>query len=149
LLYQCRKAASMNAIADGLTYTIAERFDKVLKLIRTALAETELTVAGELDPAESVNGKPGNKAVRSRILLVDCPLLVFEALALDRAAAVFFPLHVLVSAAGDRTQVSVVNPAALFDARLPVGAAEPMERLQARVALALESVLLRSGTNNH
>lgn len=139
----------MNAIADGLTYMIAERFDKVLKLIRSALAETELSVAGEFDSTEVLNGEPGKKAVRSRILLVDCPLLVFEALALDRASAVFFPLHVLVSAAGDRTQVSVVNPAALFDARLPAGAAEPMEKLQARVTLALESVLLRSVASNH
>lgn len=139
----------MNAIAYGQTFVIPERFDKVLKLIRSALAETELSIAGEFDSTEGLNGELGKKAVRSRILLVDCPLLVFEALALDRASAVFFPLHILVSAAGDRTQVSAINPAGLFDARLPVGAAEPMEKLHARIAMALESALLRSAASNH
>jgi uncharacterized protein (DUF302 family) len=139
----------MNAIADGQTFVIAQRFDKVLKLIRSALAEAELSVAGEFDSTEGLNGELGKKAVRSRILLVDCPLLVFEALALDRASAVFFPFHILVSAAGDQTQVSAINPAGLFDARLPVGAAEPMEKLHARVALALELALLRSTESNY
>ncbi|MBZ5618888.1 MAG: DUF302 domain-containing protein [Acidobacteriia bacterium] len=139
----------MNAVAAGPTYRIAERFDKVLKLIRGALADSELSIVGEIDSTDALNREAGKKVVRSRILFVDCPLLVFEALALDRASGVFFPLHVLVSVDGDRTQVSVVNPAGLFDARLPVGAAEPMEKLQARVTLALESVLLRSVADNH
>ena len=139
----------MNATAVGLTYMIAELFDKVLKMIRGALAETEVSVVGEFDPAEALDGELRKNAVRSRMLFVDCPLLVFEAVALDRAAAVFFPLHILVSAAGDRTQVSVVNPAGLFDARLPIGAAEPMKRLKARVTLALESVLLQSAAHKN
>jgi uncharacterized protein (DUF302 family) len=139
----------MNTTTAGLTYTIAERFDKSLQLIRGALADSELSVVGEMDSAEALNREAGKKAVRSRILFVDCPLLLFQALALDRAAAVFFPLHILVSAAGERTQVTVANPAALFDARLPVGAAEPMEKLEARVTLAMESVLLRSGRSHH
>jgi uncharacterized protein (DUF302 family) len=139
----------MNALSDGQTFVIPERFDKVLKFIRNALAEAELSIAGEFDSTEGLNGEMGKKAVRSRILLVDCPLLEFEALALDRASAVFFPLHILVSAAGDQTQVSAINPTGLFDARLPVGAAEPMEKLHARVALALESALLRSTGSNH
>jgi len=128
----------MNAVSAEHTYVIAERFDKALKTIRGALAEVELDVADEFDTAGILNRRADTPA-RSRVLLVDCPLLLFEALALDRAAAVFFPLHILVSDDGGRTRVSVINPAGLFDARLPVGAADPMERLQARVALALES----------
>jgi len=126
-------------------YMMAERFDRALKLIRGALADMDLDVAVEFDVAGNLGDKEAEIAAPSRILLVDCPLLAFEALALDRAAGVFVPLHVLVSAIGDRTQVSVVNPTALFDARLPVGAAEPVDKLVARVRLALESALQRSG----
>jgi uncharacterized protein (DUF302 family) len=139
----------MNALAAVQTYMIAERFDKAVKLIRSALADMELSVVGELDATDAFGRAPGRKAERSRILLVDCPLLVFEALALDRAAGVFFPSHILVSADGDRTRVSTVNPAVLFDVRLPLGAAGPMESLQARVTLALESVLLQAGANHN
>ena len=139
----------MNAVSAERTYVLAERFDKALKTICVALADVELEVAGDFDMAGLLDWRADGAPSRSRVLLVDCPLLVFEALALDRASAVFFPLHILVSADGDRTQVSVVNSAELFDARLPVGAADPMDRLLARVALALDTAMLRCGANRH
>ncbi len=139
----------MNALTAGQTYSVAERFDKAVKLIRSALADSELSVVGEFDTGGTSGKEPGLTAERCRILLVDCPLLVFEAQVLDRAAGVFFPLHVLVRADRGRTQVSTVNPAGLFNVRLPLGVAAPMERLHARVTLALESVVLHSGNNHH
>jgi uncharacterized protein (DUF302 family) len=131
------------------TYVMSERFDKALKTIRSALSEVELDVAEEFDVAGGFDRLAARTQAQSRILLVDCPLLLFEALAFDRASAVFLPLHILVSGDGDRTHISVINPAELFDARLPVGAADPMARLQARVALALESAILQCGANQH
>jgi uncharacterized protein (DUF302 family) len=139
----------MKALAVEQTYVISEPFDKAVKLIRSALAETELGVVGEFDTTEAFGKDPEKKSKQSRILLVDCPLLVFEAQALDRSAGVFFPLHVLVRADADRTQVSTVSSRELFDVRLPSGATDPMDSLQARVALALESVLRRMGANHH
>jgi uncharacterized protein (DUF302 family) len=139
----------MNALAAGQNYMISERFDKAVKLIRSALAEAELSVVGEFDATGAFGKEPGKKAEQARIFLVDCPLVVFEAQALDRAAWVFFPLHVLVWADGDRTQVSTVSSGGLFDVRLPLGAAGPMERLQARVTMALELVLFGAGLNHH
>lgn len=139
----------MNAVSAENTYVMAQRFDKALKTIRGALAEVELEVAEEFDTAGILDGRADKTPERSRMLLVDCPLLVFEALALDRASAVFLPLHILVSADGDRTHVSVINPAELFDARLPVGAADPINRLQARVVLALEWALMRCSATQH
>jgi uncharacterized protein (DUF302 family) len=132
----------MNALEAGQTYTIAERFDKAVRLIRGTLADAELSVAGEFDTTGTFGKERGKEAEPSRILLVDCPLVVFEAQALDRAAGVFFPLHVLVWADGGRTQVSTASSAGLFDVRLPSGAAGPIQRLQARVARALEAVLV-------
>ena len=85
----------MNEVAAEQTYMLAERFDKALKTIRSAVAGMDLEVAGEIDVADLLLHHPGT-AARSRILLVDCPVLMFEALALDRAAAVFFPLHIFV-----------------------------------------------------
>ena len=125
----------MNASSLEETYVMEEKFDKALKTLRRALADVDLEVAGELD-ADST-------PPRARILLVDCPLLDFEALALDRASAVFLPIHILVSEVDGHTQVSVVNPTELFDARLPVGIADPMARLRARIVMALEAATPR------
>ena len=134
----------MNTVSAGQTYVIEARFDRALKLIRNALEKRELSIAGEIDLTESFAKDSGKESDPSKLLLVDCPILLFEALVLDRAAAVFFPLHVLVSADGEWTQVVCVEPAALFEVRLPVGAAHPLEELRNRVGMALESLLPRS-----
>ena len=135
----------MNALGLGQTYTVPARFDKAIKLIRGALFAMELSVVGEVDTSGTFARENGKKTEPAKILLVDCPLMVFEAQALDRAAGVFFPFHVLVWGDGDRTHVSTVSSGELFDFRLPVGAAGPMERLKARVTMALESVSWSKG----
>ena len=124
---------NMDVLAASHTYTIPERFHKALQLIRRALTRSGLSIVREFD------------GVRSRTLLVDCPLLAFEAQALHHAAGVFLPLHVLVRSEGDRTLVTTVNPAALFDGKLPLGSAEPVERLYERVSISLLSIKFSEG----
>lgn len=131
----------MNVVSALQTYTVAERFERALKSIRGAFDGLDLDIVGEFDIPDVRTGVTGRKAGSLKILLVSCPVLDFEAVALGRAAAVFFPLHVMVSAEGDQTRVSLVNPSGIFDARFPVGAVSPMNRLVARVELALESLL--------
>ena len=74
------------------------------------------------------------------VLLVDCPLTSLQALALDRAAGVYLPLHVLLRSQDGGTHASIVNPADVFDGRLPAGAAEPIARLTERVAGVLDGL---------
>jgi uncharacterized protein (DUF302 family) len=139
----------VNTVSAGQTYVIEERFDRAVKMIRNALEKRELSVAGEFNVTESLSRDYGKHGEPSKLLLVDSPLLLFEALALDRAAGVFFPLHVLVSADGDRTQAVCMEPATLFEVRLPPGAAQPLETLRNRVATALESLVPQSESHRH
>lgn len=132
----------MNVVSALQTYIVPGRLEKALKSIRSALGEMELDIVGEFVLSENLKHGPERKIVASRILLVSCPILDFEAVALCRASAVFFPLHVLVSEEGDQTRVSLVNPTVLLEARLPVGADGPMGRLVARVEMALDALLL-------
>jgi hypothetical protein len=131
----------MSALAAGHTYALKERFDKALKLVRGALTVGDLEIVGEIDMPAGWPGESRKKPARCRVLLVDCPLLVFEGLALDRAAGVYFPLHVVLASDGLRTHVATVRPSGVFAARLPAGAAEPFERLEARVARALDTLV--------
>ena len=137
----------MNATASGQTYVVTERFHRATALIHRALNEWELSVVCEFDATRLYREDRGNKSEPSKILLVDSSLLAFEAQALDRAALVFFPLHVFVGADGDLTRVSVASSSDLFDSRLPLGVASPMEKLQNRVSQALESVVAQSETD--
>ena len=134
----------METLSAAETHTIAQPFDRALKLIRTALVDQELDITAEFDVTNRFAAGSGTNRGPSRLLLVDSPLLLFEALALDRAAGVFVPLHVLVTADGGRTQAACMDPASLFDVRLPTGAAQPLERLRNRVNAALESLAATS-----
>ena len=112
-----------------MTLAIESGFGKALKRVRAALKAGELEIVGEMDVAA---------ASRCRVLLVDCPLLVFEGLALDRAAGVYFPVHVVLTEEGARTEVSTMTRAG--GARMPAGAARPVELLEERVAAALATL---------
>ena len=115
-----------------MTFAIEHGFGKALKRVRAALRKGELEIAGEMELAA---------APRCRVLLVDCPVLVFEGLALDRAAGVYFPVQVVLTAQGARTEVSTMKRSG--EARMPVGAAGAIERLEQRVAQALGTLVNR------
>lgn len=128
----------MNLADVGHTYTITAPFETGLKLVRDTLLGAGLSISGEFDVSSSLNRGMGTFSTPSRILYVDSPLWLFEALALDRAAAVFLPLHVLVAANGAQTSVCWVKPAEVLGGRLPAGAATPLDEIQARLAQALK-----------
>lgn len=132
---------------DGRIYSIPQRYDRALRTIRASLAEADLAIVAELDVSDLPHRYSGRPAARCTILLVDSALLSFEASALDRAGAVFLPLHVLVSGDNQATEVFVANPGEAFHLRLPPGASDPLERLQARVMMAVESAERPAGSN--
>jgi uncharacterized protein (DUF302 family) len=133
----------MTGDQETATLVMRQPFHEALKLIRRALAEGGLEIAADLDMAGRIR-----KALRIdlppfRVLCVDCPVALLEALALDRSAAVLLPLHVVVAGQGGLTLVHLLNPAAALYSGLPVTARAAVSKLQARVAHAVESVSIR------
>lgn len=117
-----------------------QRFDRALKSIRLALEEMEVDIVGELQLLETPHAAAGASDAVLKIILVSSPMIEFEALALGRAAAIFFPLHMLIAGEREQTRISVVDPVLFFGGSLPAGAGDPMERLFGRVELAMESL---------
>ena len=126
----------MTSEMEALTRTVPETFEKALPLIRRRLFDRGLTVT-EFD----VSREPSSCAV----LLVDSPELLFEAIALDRAAAVFLPLHIVVSGGGETSYVHWVNPISGFGLRPPAPARAALEELYARVTAALAELPQAAG----
>ena len=128
---------------ETATLTIQKPLNEAVKLLRRALAEGGLEIAADLDMAGRIR-----KALRidfppCRVLCVDCPVALLEALALDRSAAVLLPLHLVVTGQDGLTLVHFLNPAAALYSGLPVTARAAVSKLQARVAQAVESVSTR------
>ncbi|MBZ5594724.1 MAG: DUF302 domain-containing protein [Acidobacteriia bacterium] len=121
---------------------IAAPFETALKVIRSALFHEDLRISREFDVADIARGQPGMNLAPCRILCVDSPLLLLEAMALDPSAAVFLPLHIVISADGPSTQVYWLNPASIQSKRLPAGAMLPLRAVQARIVKAMEKISL-------
>jgi uncharacterized protein (DUF302 family) len=119
---------------------IAAPYETALKLIRSALLHEDLRISREFDVADIAGGQAGMNLAPCRIVCVDSPLLLLEAMALDPSAAVFVPVHIVISADGPNTQVYWLNPAGIQGKRLPVGAMLPLRALHARIAAAMEKI---------
>ncbi len=125
------------------TLVVQRPFNSALNLIRSALMTEGLQITAELDLAGRIN-----KALRlalhpCRVLCVDCPVALLEAIALDRSAAVLLPLHLVVADHGEVTEVHLLNSTAALYRGLPVTARASVSKLQARVEVALNSVSTR------
>lgn len=128
----------MKTAEFGSTCAIPEPYPSGVKLVREALQDAGLSILGEVDLFDGLGRDAGAGSHPCRVIYIDSPLLLFEALVLDRAAAVFLPLHVVVREDGGETRLHWINPAAIFGMRLPGGAAVPLYDLQTRVSAALE-----------
>ncbi len=128
---------------ETATLTIQKPLNEAIKLLRRALAEGGLEIAADLDMAARIRKALRIEFTPCRVLLVDCPVALLEALALDRSAAVLLPLHLVVTGQDGFTMVHFLNPAAALYSGLPVTARAAVSKLQARVAVAVESISIR------
>ncbi len=112
-------------------YTMAYPFERALPAVREALAGGGLTIVGEMDISERIRRQLGLDFGPCRVLLVDSPYLLVEALALDRSAAALLPLHVVISGRESITHVHWISLAGIRQARLPAGAEAPLAKLHA------------------
>ena len=132
---------------QGLSHVLAvpRAFTCTVTSIRRNLRSAGLSVSQYLDLPSEILGEPCTDARKSALLMVDCPLLLFEAVALDRSAAVFIPLHVVVTGDGHSTCIHWMHPVEAMGLRLSPTARGPVDALYARLTKVLEGLPDRSG----
>jgi uncharacterized protein (DUF302 family) len=128
---------------ETATLVMQQPLKEALKLIRRALAKEGLEIVADLDLAGRIREALGIDLAPCRVLCVDCPVALLEALALDHSAAVLLPLHLVVASQDGLTLVHLLNPAASLYSGLPLTARSAVSKLQARVMQAVESISIR------
>jgi hypothetical protein len=129
--------APMKIEAAGNTRIIAETIERSVPLVRRLLREAGLSVVEEFCLSNNPHFQLGVARRSCIVLLVDTPELLLQCIALDHAAAVFLPVHVVLSGDSDTTYVYWTHPLAGFGQRPPLPAKAPLEELSARVTEAL------------
>jgi uncharacterized protein (DUF302 family) len=126
-----------------VTYRLPEPFEKAVKLLREALAQDELRTPMELDVSGRISRELGIRLAPCRLLCVDCPFILLEAIALDGSAAVLLPIHIIVYGRGPQTVVHVFQPASPTGPDRPAEATGLVIRLQTRISRVLEKIAMR------
>jgi uncharacterized protein (DUF302 family) len=134
---------AMAAEPTTTVFSIAEPYEKALKLLRETFGKEGLGIPMELDLSARIRRSLGISLAPCRVLFVDCPLLVLQAVALDASAATMLPLHVVVSGSGPRTLVHWREPASARGAGLPAEVRAPIRRLQSRLSDAVGRIGIR------
>jgi hypothetical protein len=130
----------MNTSTYGNTRAIPEPFGKSVPLVRRLLLDAGLSVVEEFDVSNSPSFRLGIAPRSCVVLLVDIPVLLFEAIALDRAAAVFLPIHVVISGDRDTSYVHWANPMTSSNLRPPAPSKGAIEDLCSRVSRVLSEL---------
>jgi hypothetical protein len=138
----------MSIATAGTTRVIAKPFSKTVPLIRRMLSDAGLSVVDQFKVTQEPYFHFGDGGRSCLILLVDTPALLFECIALDRAAAVFLPIHVVISGDGGTSYIHCVNPMTSSGLRPPAPAKFPLQNLCARVAQALSGLPAADGTSS-
>jgi hypothetical protein len=127
----------MRTAITGDMRSFDEPFARSVPLVRRLLLDAGLRIVTEIEVSNGPDYHYGLATHSCVVLLVDTPVLLFEAIALDRGAAVFVPVHVVVGGDHGSSYVHWANPIATSGLRPPVSARRPLENLYACVTRAL------------
>ncbi len=130
----------MNSVDAGVTRVIPESFEKSLALIRRLLTAAGFTVVEEFDMSREPYFQLGVASRSCVVLLVDTPVLLFEAIALDRSAAAFLPLHVVISGDRDTSYVHWADPITSSGLRPPAPARGALDEAYRRITETLSAL---------
>lgn len=130
----------MSIASSCNTRVIPGPFGKSVPLIRRLLLDAGLSIVEEFNVSSEPHFQLGIRRQSGIVFLVDTPALLFECIALDRAAAVFLPVHVVITGDRDTTYVRWADPVKSSGLRPPTPAKVPLEILCARITQALSGL---------
>lgn len=125
---------------NGQVTAVARDYERTLRSLRRALNGAGLSVVEQFDLAHGLTGPLTAGSHSCALLMVDCPLLLLEAVALERSAAAFIPIHVVITGDQHSTCIHWGHPAEIFGLRPSPTAKGPVDALYARVTRVLEQV---------
>jgi uncharacterized protein (DUF302 family) len=122
------------------TIFVSASYDKTLHRIREALRGEGLTAVMEFDLSERITRVFGTEGPSCRVLFIDSPLILLEAMANGIAAATMFPLHVAVSERNSGTLVQFLSPIAIQESELSIGSKISLGKLQNQISRSLDAI---------
>ncbi len=127
----------------SIRYSLREPFGRAFESVCRSLANRGLRVAGQLDVSRRVERSLGIVLPPCRIIFVLPDPSVLSAAGIHPWAAIFLPLHIVISGNDIQTEIQVqnrVHPGPTADAPALVG---PVMETQAKIWEAIEAIAMR------
>ena len=121
-------------------FMLDDAIGSALPRLRKSLREEQLSIAAEINVTHRVKLTLDINVPDCRIMLIDSPAFMLETTAIDRTSGIFIPMHLVVSAAGNRTLVYMLNLEHIRHSDLPIGIRAPVMDLQRQILRALAKV---------
>lgn len=129
----------------GEVQSVPRSYESTLQSLRGLLRSAGLSVVQHIDLSHDSRVELEAGTSKCALMIVDCPLLLFEAVALDRSAAVLIPLHLVLTGNEHHTWIHWAHPAGAFGLRLAATAQGPVDALYARLTEVLRKASTRTG----
>ena len=124
-----------------LAFTVDEKFDVALRMLRRALALEGLRVPCEIDTAGRVRQELGIGLKQNVVLYVDDPMRLLEAVVMNPAAGLFIPEPVVLASVDQHTcRVSIGSIEPLYSSDLPASLRGAVANLHERIQAAVQRI---------
>ena len=130
----------MQGIRGGTTRVMREPYEKTISTVRRMLTAAGLSIVDEFDMSKEPYFHFGVAGGSCTVLLLDTPILMFEAIVLDHSTAVFLPLHVVVSGDRETSCVHWADPLTSSGLRPPASGKSALEQAYKRLTDALSGL---------
>jgi hypothetical protein len=126
------------------TYLIAEPFDQAVKSLRAALTAAHLRIVEELNISRRIRRELGMNTVPCLVLLMIPAAPEGLDLLADPCAVALTPLHIVISARADHTEMHVMRFPPKEAGGLSRPAVEAFGRMQIAISQAVEKIGMRT-----
>lgn len=133
----------MPADVGSIKYSLSEPFEKAVGSVCRSLENRGLRVVGQLDIARRVARNLGIILPSCKILFVLPGTATLTKLDIHPWAAVFLPLHVVISDKGGETDIEVQNRVHSGAQAAEPALVAPVVELQAQISNAIEAIAMR------
>ena len=127
----------------SIRYALREPFEQAVESVRRSLEDRGLRVAGQLDVARRVERSLGIVLRPCRIVFVLPGPAVLSKGSIHPWAAVFLPLHVVISGHGGQTEIQAQNSVYANSEAAAPAVVVPILETQAQISEAIEAIAMR------
>ena len=128
----------------SIKYSLREPFERAVASVCRSLANCGLRVVGQLDVSRRVERSLGIVLPPCRIVFVLPDPSVLSTAKIHPWAAIFLPLHIVISGNGAHTEIQVQNRVHSGSEAAAPTLVAPVNETQARISEAIETIAMRS-----